>query len=337
MKRKIAIPLMLCIFGLISCRIGHNLEVCDYNVRLIYYYDREGEIPANGLPTYVRTIEEYLFDERGELVAANKLPGSSCGGDFESKMTLPPGRYTVVAWGNADGRSRIDTRQPSIPPAGESRLLLDAPYTRGDLPPMQNCEKLFYGYHTFTVGSGGVSSIVMRMSHAYCLLQIAVTWRGMPPAGSGNFGLLLHDIPSQYDFIPGQIFEAGAWSPYDATSNRYPTGNGSSPYHFPGNGGGQRPVTCRIDTRINVDRQIDGEFVLYRLADDSHPLLSIENDGGSVMKTIDLHRFFRTMDIPLTQNRRQEFRLAVEIDGEDVTVSLVTFEGWEDGGVIGGT
>lgn len=322
---------------LISCRIGRDWEVCDHNTRLIYYYDREGDASGDVLPVYVRTIEEYIFDERGELFAANKLPGrSSCDGDFVSKMTLPPGRYTVVAWGNPDGRSRIDNQPPSIPPSEESRLLLDAPYARGELPPMQNCERLFYGYHTFTVESTGVGSIVMNMSHAYCLLQITVTWRGMPPTGSGNFSLLLQDVPSQYDFIPGQVFEAGVWVPYDATLNRYLTGNGSSPYYFPGSSGGQRPVTCRIDTRINVDRQVGGEFILYRLNDNSHPLLSIESDGEPVMKTIDLHRFFQSMGILLSQNRRQEFRLAVEIDGDQVTVSLVTFEGWEDGGVLAG-
>ena len=69
--------------------------VCPYNVRLNYRY--AGRPDAGQLSMYVDNIHQFLFDEDGVLKDTRLLKADSL---EHWQGELPPGRYTLVAWGN---------------------------------------------------------------------------------------------------------------------------------------------------------------------------------------------------------------------------------------------
>ena len=103
---------ILLIVILSACDIDAPLPDCDYNARLEYWYVFTGT--DNEIPDYVDTMNEYLFDADGILRQVRSLEGDSL---LAHELTVSPGTYTLVSWGNLDGRSRI---APAI--IGQTRL-----------------------------------------------------------------------------------------------------------------------------------------------------------------------------------------------------------------------
>jgi hypothetical protein len=75
-----------------------------------------------------------------------------------------------------------------------------------------------------------------------------------------------------------------------------------------------------------------GQFVTYRYRGDTEIYLSIYSEGKQVMKEIDLLRFFQEMGINLHYSLCQEYAIQLDINGDEVKVSLVQVEDWGDGG-----
>ena len=315
-----------------SCTLDGELAECPYNVRLEYWYTGSGT--ANVLPDYIRSMREFVYDENGilrqvnDLVDRNKI--------LYGEFTLGPGKYTLVNWANLDTASHVNTFEIGKNTIDEMKLYLDNPYsqTKSTASWHKNSEKLYYGHTTFSVQGQGVSRQRIDMVHSHCKLNIMVKWKGRAPANTRNFVMTLKDIPSSYQFRPGSEIKGSPHSYYDETDETV-TRSGVF-YYIPGKADAPT-VHHRIDVKMEITGSVSGEFVTYRLTNDTHPVFCLYAGDSPVIKEIDLWKYFRTMQIDLDNNLRQEFDLVVEVDPSGgIIVSSAIVMDWNDGGNIGG-
>ncbi|MDR1980882.1 MAG: FimB/Mfa2 family fimbrial subunit [Tannerellaceae bacterium] len=303
-------------------------EECPFNVQIVYRYDREGESGGkNVLPVYVSGIIQYIFDESNRLVAVDSTRADDHG-RFVITCRLPAGRYTVSGWGNVRGASHVNDATA----LQETALsLADAPDADG----LQgNSERLFYGRRSFTVERRGVIRSYVDMTHAHCLLSFSIWWKNasQTPPASGDFYLLLRDVPSRYGFVPGYSVQSGQAVPYAPGMDDYPVWDDAAINHIPLVHDDEQLATHRASAVLN-DKTLRGEFVTYRLTAASHPSLSIYDGETPLVEDIDLHKFFTELAIGLDETLRQEYRIGIEIASGHLTAFMLTATtaNWEEG------
>lgn len=331
MKQWLLYMLLLPVLALASCNIDGDLAECPYNARLEYWYTGSGT--ANVLPDYVYTMNEFLFDSVGVLRLVREVAVKK---GVAAELKLPPGRYTLVSWANRDSASHVNRAEVGQTTKEEMLLYLDNPYkaSKSGTPYHANAERLYYGFATFRVGKWGVTRQRVDMMHSHCQLNITVKWKYNPPRDTKNFAFYLCGVPSEYRFLPGYEVRGSASVPYEELE--YPATRSGSSGYIPLKSERQSEIDHRVDVAMDITRTLSGEFVSYRLTNDTHPVLKVCAGSDLLMKEIDLYRYFRQMDIDLDQNLRQEFNLIVEVDGDKVFVSSARVSDWIDGGVIGG-
>jgi hypothetical protein len=306
--------LLLLLLVLPAGCIREDLDDCPPVARLIYRYNREGESGGNNvLPMFVSGIIQYVFDENERLVAVDTVRPDDAG-KFVSRQQLAPGRYTVSGWGNVKGASRVKEAVAGR----EMELYLDN--ETGD--DMQGAsERLFYGYREFTVEERGESRVHVDMTRAYCILTFTIWWtnEAMTPRETGDFQLLLRDVPSRYGFFPG--YRAGNSAGEGAVMNYVPVVHDR-----------ERLVT-RQAAAIMRNKTLSGEIVTYRLSSNCHPVLSIRDGERVLEREIDLHEFFTRLGIRLDETLKQEYQIGIEIEGDRVMVFMMTatVSEWSDG------
>ena len=299
---------LLCAF--VSCDIDDDLAECPYNARLEYWYT--GLDRANVLPNYVYRMDEFVFDSLGVLRHRRELAAIKGGA---AELQLPPGRYTLVAWGNVDSCSRVGEAK-----IGETRLEDISLYAGGKA--LESTERLYYGYTGFRIAGRGMSRGRVDMVHAHLKLDVTVRWKGRAPADTGDFYMTLSGIYPKYRFDPR--FEVEGF-PYPDVR-----------YYIPGRPAGCEPATCKVVAKMDITRTVNARFVTYRLASDDHPVLQLFGGGRPLIREIDLEKYFRTMQVDLDRNLRQEFSLVVEVDaGGGIVVLLARVSDWVEGGPIG--
>lgn len=331
-----ALLVFLAALSLTSCSIEPETEVCEFNTRLTYIYNRENTA-ASVLPIYIKTLDEYIFNQQDVLVMINRLPGISCFGEYVSEFNLPAGKYTVITWGNKATPSKVNKEQIGVTTRQEMMLYLDNPQEDESL--QNDSERLYYGYRTFSVNEYGVSKVRVDMSHAHCVLNITVQWRKMAeaPTAAQGYYMLLKDIPSGYSFMPQYKFQSGQTDVHDPMLDTYPANSSQDICYMPLVHAADNLVNHRTWAEMNTEtRTLQSRFITYRYKDSSHELLSVYLDDTQIMKEIDLAVFFQSMGIVLDTNRRQEFDLLLVIDGNNVTVSLIKIDDWDEGGSLGG-
>jgi hypothetical protein len=290
--------------------VNEDLAGCPPVVRLVYRYNSEGESGRkNVLPVFVSNIIQYIFDGNERLVAVDTLRPDDVG-RFVSRRQLPPGRYTATGWGNVKGASRVKAAAAGR----EMELYLDNETGDG----MQGAsERLFYGYREFSVGEQGESRVHVDMTHAHCVLTFAIWWKNaaMTPPATGDYHLLLRDVPSRYGFFPG-----------------YRAGDGEVINYIPVVHDRERLVTRRAGA-VMKSNTLRGEIVTYRLSSACHPVLSIRDGERLLEREIDLHVFFTELEIRLDEVPRQEYQIGIEIGSDRVVAFLMTatLGGWSDG------
>ncbi|PXV59437.1 fimbrillin-A associated anchor protein Mfa1/Mfa2 [Dysgonomonas alginatilytica] len=322
-----------------SCDIDGDIEVCEYNTRIIYRYNRENTSTDNILPMYVQTLDEYIFDEQGVLVMINRLPGTSCFGEYVSETNLPEGKYSVITWGNKAEPSKVNKEQIGVTTKQEMMLYLDNAHTalKSAAAVQSNAERLYYGYRTFTIEKYGVSKINVDMTHAHCVLNITVKWKNAAeaPENTGDFHLMLRDIAPQEAFVPEYTFRGNTLMNYTPDVDTYQKSPATVRHNIPFV---DAPCSYMLDHRtvatMSYEQVLNGEFITYRHRDLSQPLLSLYAGSNRLMKEIDLQRFFQDMGIQLDTNLRQEFAIEIVIDGDKVMVGLVNIDDWEEGGIL---
>lgn len=87
-----------------ACSFTEEPALCPYNVRLEYWY--AGYPDENVLPMRVNNLQEFLFDEEGNLLRRLNLRGDSLLGHTDE---LSPGKYHIVVWGNLTDGNKVCT------------------------------------------------------------------------------------------------------------------------------------------------------------------------------------------------------------------------------------
>lgn len=338
-QNPLGVVVLLFLILLSSCDFEDEAPVCKYNTRIIYRYNRENTSAQNVLPTYIHSLTEYLFDERGILYAISTLPGASCFGEYVSETNLPPGKYTVIAWGNKSTQSKVNTEQIGVTTREEMMLCLNTLYA-ADPTFQSDSERLYYGYTTFSINEFGVSKVIVDMTHSHCVLNITVRWKkeSERPAETSSFHMTIRQIPSNYMFMPE--FLAIPDKPIQVHTpdiDKFPAQTAEILNYIPQVLWQQALVKHFNTMRMDVAKELRGQFITYRYRNDSHVLLTIYIDGKPLAgKTMDLLTFFKSMQIDLDKTLKQEYDILLEIDGDQITVSLITDidEDWDDGGEV---
>lgn len=298
-----------------GCSFGYELPPCPYTARIEYWYAGNGS--DNVLPVYVDNLTEYLFDAEGKLIATTLLQGDSV---KSHDMELPPGDYTVVAWGNQNtgGGEAVDGLTESEYRLSE--LTLSA-VTEGVPPGYRgNTERLYYGTASFSIEEGKVTRERIYMGHAHAALTVTVVWKSdaPPPPPGGSYRMRMRNIPAIYDFVAGRTAEI-------------PSGGGT--YAIPWI---ESTLTNHeVRASMNYDGEVVSQFVTYRYTSDTHQLWSLWRDGIRIIKELDLHKFFSTLPMIMDENFEQEFDILITVYKDKITISLASASDWDEGGMIG--
>lgn len=317
MKTVIRIHLVLgiCLL-LVSCTLEYEMRPCPYNV-LIHYQTSDGRSLATG-DYPVSEFRQFVYTEDSLLVG--EFPGDSCEAGV-GMLTLPPGTYRLVVWGNApEGSCHVGGIEPYVSRMGEGRLHAGAyqAYSRdGSSPEYASVGKLYYGTATFSVGDYGVSEFTVGLMHAHARLNLTVEWKDNVPAevrSARSPVMRLRGLHTAYRFCGGE-----SWGDYT-----FPLPDPDVPL-----------ATYRAAAAIESGFQIKASFVTLRLTDESHPILVVTEQGEGLMKEVDLSRYFDVMGIGLSRNICQEFDLTVRIGKDQTLIMQTNLSGWQEGGSIG--
>lgn len=329
-----------------SCDIEFEHETCDYNLEIVYWYDAEMTAADNKLSSVVFSLDEYIFDEDGILFAWRKVPMDECYGGYVSEGTLPPGRYSVITWGN-----RSDINNPNDAVVGVTRredmlLFVDCMYSgsrgtrTGNL--QDNGDRLYYTYRTFTVPETGVTRIKAGMVHSHLVLKYRIRWRGKAPENTKDFYTDLTPASSTYGFMPEFRYLGNTCNYHDPEKDDYRQISMENRHKITTVFDNRRNHH-RIDVNMNGSKHIYGEFVTYRLRNTTPITMALwsagMNNSGDplqIMKDVDLQRWFYDKGIELDRNLKQDFYLDFEIleDGR-VIVSEMEVGDWTEGGYLG--
>jgi len=344
-----------CIDGLIS-RYDH--KECDYSIQLRYDYNEENTNTRNLIEYYVFTIDEYIFDEQGILVATNHIVPDPCGDGMKSEQDLPPGRYTVIAIGNKGTESLVGDRanEDARPQEGQTRredlyMTLRNANLLADATVDQN-ERLYYAYRTFSVVPDQVSRVRIDMVHQHFVLKFRVRWQNNPPANTESFYAVIEDVATDYTLMPEFVHLNSACEDYSSLQHDTHETACNDPRQF--------ICTAKLCdnasvswnyqqlARMNGGRQLTGEFVTYRHRNDTHAMLGIyrsvsgsrgASGGGTLIhkNKIDLSAYFThpNVGIDLDRTLKQDYNLELLInDNGSVTISAIDVANWDEGGEI---
>lgn len=296
--------LQLCLTG---CDFSDRPALCPYNVRLEYWY--AGYPDENVLPIRVNNLQEFLFDEQGNLLRRLNLRGDSLLGHTDE---LPPGKYRIVVWGNWNDGNKVCTLGNETR-FEEMRLVANrqADVYSGNTP------RLYYAEAELDLTQGGNLYKRIYVTHCHADLQITVMWRIPKPEFNDRLRMRMRGIPSSYGFMEDYWFDAP---------------NEAGPYQIPLIE--QRLIAHETTASENYNDEVVGEFVTYRFTNATHQLWSLWCGDRMVLGELDLQRYFsRTTD--MDYNVEQEFHLLVIVEDDRIIVTEISGDDWEEGGVIG--
>jgi hypothetical protein len=347
---------------LMACDVDiHQREICTYTVQLRYDYNEEDTARDNRILYWVDTVEEYIFDEAQILYSVRHVTQEQCMEYLDSEMQLPAGKYTVMVIGNRDNRSNVyDRATNGVPEIGKTRrtdmrMSLDNSerFEGGTSGP---CEELFYGYRTFTVREIGATRVRVDVLNAHFQLRFRLTWKpgsvGADTYLPGRYYSIIEEIPSEYNLMPEWIFPAGRFTPhlFDPTiDDLYPFSDNAVIHHIPYTTyQGRNPLTYLHSSYLNADREVRGEFVAYRVKNESNLMLTIYNSADGVThapqsdqmvlpRAINLSEYFEWYGINLDHELKQEYELNIVVDGNTITITPMgglSISDWTEGGII---
>lgn len=317
-------------------------SICNYKVQIRYYYNRENTSAVNMLERYVSTIDEYIFDSDGILYAINSIVPDPCGDGIKSELDLPYGRYSVIAWGNRGDYCKINDYQPGVTTRDQMLIMMNNPCV--DYPGYQdNGDRLYYGYRTFRVERGRTTRVHVDVTHSHLSLRMSVRWRNSlnaPKAENGEMQIRLGELPSEYAFMPEYLSRRRVSQTHVSVNDEYLVEQNETIHYIPRNYTDFNIVKHRVNSNINVDRQISCELVTFRLRNNNPAIVSLYQltaDGDiQLMHDVPLGDYFAQMNENLDISLRQEYELEFVInDDGSVTVLPVDISDWDEGGALG--
>lgn len=347
--------------ALTSCYTAYDLKVCDYNVQLNYHYNMENTTTQNMIDRHIGAIDQYIFDANNVLLKVVPVSKENCNGRMVSEITLPPGRYSVVSWGNPGPSCGVNRAVPGQTTREEMMMMMDNPCGSPLSPDgyNTNTDRLYHSYRTFTVPETGITRMRIDMTHSHLVLKFRIRWRANAPDNTDDFAARMRDVSSEYDFMPEFISREERCRPHDCEADDdYRTVCNEVIHHIPRVHQERETRNHNLDVKMTADREIHGEFVTFRVRNGYDIVMSLHSgspdrtrsaqeaadddrnnvpdpDGTMrVMKPINLRRFFESYNIDLDRTLRQEYALDFLIDGDRVTVSGLDIADWEEGGSL---
>lgn len=310
MKNKTVIWLLVLTNLLTGCDLDGPMEECDYGVRLRFHYSREGS--TNRIRDYVTTITDYLYDEQGQLLEATtrtdvRIP--------QRTLSLPPGKYTLVSWGNLAEKTFVHPSVEAGTAFGDMQLVQNHPHTP-EQPWQRNSERLHYGRTEFTVQDFGVVDQTVFMGHAYLDLTVSVV--GLKGEKGEEFTLRLDGTHPVYSMDHYRQINAQGY-----------------PMYIPRPDHEQNVPHLLSGVRMSSEGVLQDEFLSFRLTNRSQPVFSVWQGSAQVLRNVDLKHFFDTMLIDMDTNECQEFHIRITVEGDHIYVQFVSLGDWIDGGSIG--
>lgn len=347
--RKISIlPLLITVlFGSASCHTDDYRSTCDYKVQLRYDYNEENQSDGvNMIEYYVFEIDEYIFDQDGILYAQRRFEADRCSEHMNSELQLPPGRYSVIAIGNRDHRSTTwDAATGNAPVEGlthrdDMRMTLDNPEPMPD-GSNADSEPLYHGYKTFTVNERGISRVRVDMINAHMTLRFRVRWKNGASPERGNYHALLTTIPSHYSLMPQYIYPKSSLECHSFDGDvydEYPSDCNNVIHHIPytcyADGAPANLLTHRLDTYLNADNEIWGEFRTYRIKKSTPVKLLIRSASGAlaVPGAVDVTGYLTHFGFTRDDELKQVYEIDILIDGEKIIMNPLDVGDWFEGG-----
>lgn len=332
------------LLGIVSCSLEDDNEICDYNIQLSYHYNLENFTTANMLDNHVSVITEYIFDEDGILFRINTIHADECLQYIVSEQMLPPGRYSVIAWGNLGNACAASDAVIGVTRRDEMLLQFDNPCS--EYPGYElNGDRIFHAYRTFTVGETGISRLRVDVVHSHLLLRYRVRWRTpskAPELGSGEFQMRLNGNPSEYNFMPEYISREQYCRVHDRNADDdYRSQCNEVIHHIPTVYTDRNVRSNRVNHQVNVDRIIDGEFIAFRLRNSTPTTVTLHHYSNmragerQLMNTVPLGDFFRRYGEDLDKTLKQEYHLEFIInDDGSVSVQPIGIADWDEGGYV---
>lgn len=290
-----------------ACSFTEEPALCPYNVRLEYWY--AGYPDENVLPMRVNNLQEFLFDEEGNLLRRLNLRGDSLLGHTDE---LSPGKYHIVVWGNLTDGNKVCTL------GNETKyedMRLVANRQADDYS--ENTPRLYYAESELDIRQKGMFFKRIYVTHCHADLQITVMWRIAKPEFKDRLYMRMRGISSSYGFMEDYHFDAP---------------NEAGPYQIPLIE--NRLVAHETSAAENYNDEVVGEFISYRFTNSTHQLWSLWCGNEKVLGELDLQRYFtRTTD--MDYNVEQEFHLLVIVEEDQIIVTEISGDDWEEGGIIG--
>lgn len=290
-----------------ACDFTDRPALCPYNIRLEYWY--AGYPDENLLPLRVNNLQEFLYDSNGNLIRRLNLTGDSLYGYTDE---LKPGKYKIVAWGNWNDND-IVCNISDYEYYDKSSLIANI----NGKSFSANTPRLYYAEAELDVREK--ASMVKRIyvSHCHANLHITVAWRIPKPDLNGKLRMKMRGIPSIYGFRKGYEIDAP---------------NEAGPHIIPFIE--EKEINHETSASLNFNDEVVGEFVTYRFTNNTHQMWSLWCDDRIVVKELDLQRYFNRIT-DMDYNVEQEFHLLIIIEKDQIIVTEISGQDWEEGGIIG--
>ncbi len=347
--KNVSLPLSVLfaiLFFLTGCGI-HDNEDCTSSVQFSYSYNEESSTTDNKISYWISTIDEYIFDESHLLSNVRHIDANG----FRRQLLLEPGKYSVIAVGNADQRSIVtDSRTGKSPQIGvthrEDLRLSLSDTAQNDDGIVGPCEELFYGYRTFTVTATEVSRIRIDLVNAHFQLRFKVRWQNTDIPKIGTYYAVVEDVPSQYALMPEYVFPAGkfeAESHDPVKHDTHPITSNETIHHIPA-AAQANPLSYGNTTYLNADYEVWGQMVHYRVKNDTPLKMNLyysssgtraATDPSVLPRAIDLRECLEYFEYNLDHELKQEYMLDIEVNGEQIIINPIdglSIADWTDGG-----
>ena len=308
-----------------ACDIDDDVQVCDYNLQINYHYNQENQATENMLLEYVSSISEYIFDGDGILFAVNRILPDECDATLRSEHTLPPGKYSLISWGNLGSTAAVNDARVGITKREDMLLTLNNPSAA--IPGYQdNCDPIYNSYRTFRVDPVGISRVRADMVHSHLVLKVIVGWKSDPPAGDSHFRMKLLDNPSEYTFMPEFRFPNRELELFDPAKDQYPKVTTECIHHIPLVYRDRNILSTAVETEMDENGEVVARFVAFRLRNITDAVVSLYTVSGGaeeqIMKDISLEKYFEEKEIDLDHALKQDYIIRLGIDGNEVEVDI---------------